>query len=581
MDNKFLFLSDLNEQQREVCISDKSTILTACPGSGKTRTLIYRLAYLEVCFPNSNRLNLAITYTNRAAEEIKDRLAQLGIDSKTTWAGTIHQFCLQFILRPYGLYSERLKNGYHIIDEFIQQSYLSEICSKLGIEVGFNCPPPLSNPTVKRAYDRLLVQHREIDFDMILILSKSLLQENQFISSNISGILRSIHIDEYQDTNEFQYDIISLISNTKSEMPVFFIGDKNQAIYGGIGGIAKDAPELNRMFHRTFDEKILNGCYRSSQRIIDYYSNFQVTHTEIRSLSMQKESIGIISHNRRCDKSALASEIAKIISKQLQEGIPASEICVVAPQWWMLFAISKDLREKLPLVNFDAPDITPIKYDPLNVFYLIARIVFTEAGKNSARRKHLASDILTLLSDEFQIKILDTIDGRDVLKCLNSTLRIADDGIKTLKNSCQLLMDYLHVDFQNDALLGKAYEDFFAKVDDRIKRYKLSSDTPSFERCFKEKTGVVINTCTGVKGEEYTTVIAFGLLNGYLPHWDIIINQSQSVRRCESLKLLYVIGSRAKEKLFLISEQGHCTNSGNPYTPINEIINICFVYNAD
>jgi DNA helicase-2/ATP-dependent DNA helicase PcrA len=256
------------------------------------------------------------------------------------------------------------------------------------------------------------------------------------------------------------------------------------------------------------------------------------------------------------------------------------EICQVSLLVFSIFSISSDLRDKLPNVGFDAPDITPIKYDPLNVFYSIARLVFSEEGKNSARRKHIASGILTILSDEYQIDIPNNVDGRDVLKCLNSAPRIAFDGIQTLKDACFILMRYLHIDFRSESSLKKAYDDFFAKTADRIQRYKLSIDIQTFERCFKEKTGVVINTCTGVKGEEYTTVIAFGLLNGYLPHWDIIINCDPHFRKCEASKLLYVVCSRAKQNLFLFSEQGHCTNSGNPYTPTDEILALNFIYDS-
>ena len=70
------------------------------------------------------------------------------------------------------------------------------------------------------------------------------------------------------------------------------------------------------------------------------------------------------------------------------------------------------------------------------------------------------------------------------------------------------------------------------------------------------KNGVVISTLHGVKGEEYTTVIAFGLLNGYLPHWDYIMNSTKIDRRNETCKLLYVLCSRAKRTLYLFSERG-------------------------
>ena len=86
----------------------------------------------------------------------------------------------------------------------------------------------------------------------------------------------------------------------------------------------------------------------------------------------------------------------------------------------------------------------------------------------------------------------------------------------------------------------------------------------------REKDGVVISTLHGTKGEEYHTVIAFGLLKGYLPHWDIVLNYA-GIAHTETLKLLYVICSRAKENLYLFSECGHYTQKGAPYAPTQEL----------
>ena len=80
-------------------------------------------------------------------------------------------------------------------------------------------------------------------------------------------------------------------------------------------------------------------------------------------------------------------------------------------------------------------------------------------------------------------------------------------------------------------------KNFILKVKDRVKNNHLSTDIDTFKQCFKEKEGVVINTFHGVKGEEYTTVIAFGILNGYIPHWDTIINKPH-YRESETKKVI-------------------------------------------
>ena len=72
---------------------------------------------------------------------------------------------------------------------------------------------------------------------------------------------------------------------------------------------------------------------------------------------------------------ALYEEIAKIVNDEISNGVPEKEICILAPQWWLLFPLTKKMKELLPDVKFDAPDITPIKYDPMNVFYLLSRFI--------------------------------------------------------------------------------------------------------------------------------------------------------------------------------------------------------------
>lgn len=579
MDNEHLwFLNDLNPKQREVCISDKNLILTACPGSGKTRTLTYRLAFLSTIHSESSKLNIAITYTNRAAEEIKNRLSNFNIDLRNVWAGTIHQFCLEFVIRPYSMYSRRISRGYRIIDEFVQKRYANEICNQLQIRPGFN-EDPFSYPEVVKEYNRRLEENKEIDFNMILQLSYDLLSQNNFIRRNLSSMLRSVHVDEYQDTNELQYHILGSIFRENNTIRVFFIGDINQAIYGGIGGMAKNKEELDSLFGTKFDVDQLSGCYRSTQRIINFYSKFQIDYSTISSESELRDKMGVITYDKFTNKDDLSNKIAAIIHEQLELGVPENEICVVAPQWWLLYPISKLLRDLLPDVSFDAPDVTPIKYDPMNVFYLISRIKYSEPGRNSNLRKRIANDIISMLLNEYKLSLPDYVDCYFVLKCINGA-RICESGIQTFINTVESLFSFCKIDIEQEKYLKKAYTDFLNKVNQRIDEFKLSDDMETFGKCFREKKGVVINSYHGVKGEEYTTVIAFGLLNGYIPYWDLVYGDNNK-RITETSKLLYVVCSRAKQNLYLISEQGRTTKKGAPLTPTGELASWCSEFELD
>ncbi|WP_415820514.1 UvrD-helicase domain-containing protein, partial [Listeria booriae] len=135
MDDAIEFLHDLNKEQKKIVRSLDNLYITACPGSGKTRVLTRKIAYQSVVNKNSTKKIVAITYTNRAAEEIKDRLDFLGIDSPSVWVGTIHQFCLEFVIYPFGMNLTRLSRGFNIVDSYTQNEYVEEILSQLNIEI--------------------------------------------------------------------------------------------------------------------------------------------------------------------------------------------------------------------------------------------------------------------------------------------------------------------------------------------------------------------------------------------------------------------------------------------------------------
>lgn len=107
---------DLNAEQAEAVRFPGSLFLVACPGSGKTRTLTYKLAHELSQLSTAREFVAAITYTHRAADEIRERIEDLGVDTAQLWIGTIHSFCLEWILKPYGIYEAELAQGFRVID---------------------------------------------------------------------------------------------------------------------------------------------------------------------------------------------------------------------------------------------------------------------------------------------------------------------------------------------------------------------------------------------------------------------------------------------------------------------------------
>lgn len=138
----------------------------------------------------------------------------------------------------------------------------------------------------------------------------------------------------------------------------------------------------------------------------------------------------------------LASEIAALIKEELENGTKAEEICVIAPQWGMLFDLSRKLRIILPDIPFDAPDISPIKYDPMNPLFLIAKLLFLPSGKNVTLRKRIATEFISIVRDDFRIMVPDNIQNYDVLSAVNCCRGTDTDGITCLGSAIEKVLQF-------------------------------------------------------------------------------------------------------------------------------------------
>ena len=531
MSPDFTFLDNLNVQQREACLCKNNVLLTACPGSGKTKTLTYRLAYLKNMYPESRLLNIAITYTNKAAEEISDRLDLLLDDTDAIWVGTIHQFCLNFVLYPYAQYSQRLSKGFRVINEW-EQREMKEL--------------------YKERYPAFLQSCKLIDFDDILSETLDILEHHPFISKNLSRIIRSISVDEYQDTQEIQYRILALIYNQRPLIQLFFVGDPNQAIYGSLGGIAKTVSELNNLYCTKFDTLTLPGCYRSTQKIIDFYRQFELNKIEIKSYI--EDTDGAICFSKFVPYQHLPRVIAEIIKTEIQNGSASEEICLVAPQWRCLYPVVNSLRSLLPQLSFSSPQITAFKYDQNNLFYFFARILFTEKGRNVKRRLRWAKRISEILNEKYSIDITGNYSNLEILNLINRT-PYQIQATTFFKKAFELFLEYLTLDTSTQKIILSDFHSYYKEITKRVSEYKFRDTTENFFQFFKPSQGILVDTIHGVKGKEFKTVIAFSLHEGKIPHKQSIKCNPVNARN-DAKKLLYVLCSRAERNLFLFSECG-------------------------
>ncbi|MDE6141277.1 MAG: UvrD-helicase domain-containing protein, partial [Bacilli bacterium] len=290
MHNRYL-LQKLSQNQLDAIEESGNLLLVAIPGSGKTRTLTNKVLYEYDT--NASRLIVAITYTNRAVEEMRERIFnQLGFIPSNIWIGTIHKFCLDFIIRKYSRFSVTLSKPFTIIGEKDSKDLKKRLLDKYGLRSDnyidytldvFGNVKEKYIPAYVREYYKELLDMRMIDFNYILYEAYKILNAQELVAKQLSSLISVLCIDEYQDTQELQYQILSLIYKKRKEIKLFIVGDPNQAIYTNMGGVVKSKEELEEMFETGFSQKQLDCCYRSHQKVIDFYRNFALQDFEMNS----------------------------------------------------------------------------------------------------------------------------------------------------------------------------------------------------------------------------------------------------------------------------------------------------------
>jgi len=593
--------NDINKEQEAAIMASGNVLLVACPGSGKTRTLTYKLAYELSVLKSTKTFVIAITYTHRAADEIKERVEQLGVDTSQLWIGTIHAFCLEWILKPYFIYLEDLKYGFRVINAHETEILLTALCAPYRSKrityydcaylittdgVSLSCPVNAKHADIReilKAYWKILDENRQVDFQLILYYSHNLLVEKPFIGQVLSKLFAYILLDEYQDTSEIQYLILSkIIGGSSNVLRTFIVGDPNQSIYTNLGGYPIKKADLEKLTGCKFTEMGLSRNYRSSDMVIGYFEHFKTFANDIDGFGKNKAYPSIISYNHQVIRANLENEIVRLILYNIQDkGISPNEICIVAPQWVHLANLTRSLMVKLPDYSFDGPGMAPFARDIDNFFYKLCRIILTEPSPAMyASRLRWSAEILKEL-DYLNIDIT-AVNRKQLLKYCNSIHLAEKDGITYLKEFIASLLGLLKIKIDLYPSLREHYDSFFKSSEERIAKlvkegYHYISTIENFRKVFKQREGITISTIHGVKGAEFDAVIAFALLEDYVPHF------SDPNKADAAKKLLYVICSRSRKNLHLISEKGRLKNFGNPppeYVPTFQLAAYQYPYHV-
>ena len=286
-------LERLNEMQKNAVVSDSKNILvTAGAGSGKTRVLTERIINLINCRYVHPSQILAITFTNKASNVMKERLSEKGLSTINMWISTFHSMCVRILRENAGKLNGYDRN-FTIFDESDKNKVLSDILKqeKLeGDEFKKKLSYHISNFKNKyqtlqeyervnafehdideivrliKIYEEKLKENNAFDFDDLLFKTYKLLYENSDVRNYYSEKFKHILVDEFQDTNEIQYDLIKLLAG--KDTSVFVVGDEDQCIYSWRGANYKNISNFTKDFDNVEIIK-LEQNYRSTKRIIE------------------------------------------------------------------------------------------------------------------------------------------------------------------------------------------------------------------------------------------------------------------------------------------------------------------------
>ena len=301
-------LDPLNPEQREAVIHGAGPLLIlAGAGSGKTRVLTHRIAYLVRDLQVPPRAILAVTFTNKAAREMRGRLERLlpaaALGELTV--GTFHAFCAR-LLRHHGR-SVGLDPGFAIYDEADQRALLRQAMEEAGL--GERLVPPgaiaaaisnakneLRGPAdliaaargqlervttlVWPRYERLLRENNAVDFDDLLLLAVRLFETDDHALERWQDRFDHVLVDEYQDTNRAQYALLRYLAGSKQNLAV--VGDDDQSVFSWRGADVRNILDFERDFPKAKVVK-LEKNYRSTQRILD------AAHSVVRNNAARKE----------------------------------------------------------------------------------------------------------------------------------------------------------------------------------------------------------------------------------------------------------------------------------------------------
>ena len=613
-------LKELNDKQKEaVLYNDGPLLIIAGAGAGKTKTLTAKIAYLIDELGVSPYSILAITFTNKAAKEMKDRVyAQVGDCAKKMTVSTFHSFGLRLLRDNSDVLG--YDRNFVIMDSDDSLTVVKKIIKDMGYDPKVynpkairnkisSCKNEMTSPSmyekyavseyekvvceIYRKYEDKLMKNNSVDFDDLLLLPIKLFKTHPEILERYQDYYQYILVDEYQDTNEAQYILTKMLSE-KNRM-LTCVGDDSQSIYSFRGANYKNILNFEKDYK---DAKIilLEQNYRSTTTILDaandvIKNNKQRKDKKLWTARGEGEKIKYYrSYNERDE----AQYVVRKIKELLNRGTEYKDIAVL----YRTNAQSRVVEEEMLKEN--------LPYRVVGSFYFYSRkeikdlIAYIRLLHNSKDNVSLLRVInvpkrgiglktienLTKKADQENISIYEAIDsGKELafkemiekLKELSNELTLTElidkvldsTGIKEELESEKTLEAEVRLEnLEEFKSITKSFEERegLISLEDFLLEISLISDVEEYK---DDPNRINLMTIHSVKGLEFDHVFVIGMEEGLFPHINSLMENSDLE---EERRLMYVAITRAKDDLHLVNARRRTLFGNEQINPVSRFI---------
>ena len=613
-------LETLNDEQKEaVTYLNGPLLVLAGAGSGKTKVLTSRIAYLIEKGVNPYNI-LAITFTNKAAAEMKERVIKLiGGEASSMQISTFHSFGLKIIRENHD--KLKLDNNFAIFDTEDSLTAIKRVLKRMNIDTN-KYPPKLfknkisslkndlisPNDYSKKAYDDLekmvvdvykeyeleLQNDNGVDFDDLLILPIKLFKENKDVLTKYQERFKYILIDEYQDTNEAQYILTKMLASRYQNLCV--VGDSDQAIYGFRGANYKNILNFEKDY-KLCKTIILKKNYRSTKNILEAANS--VIKNNINRHPKELESVNgdgeLITYYRALNGVDEINFVANTILELEKKGESLDDIVILyrTNAQSRLFE-DEFLRRNIPYrmigaINFYArreiKDLMAYLKLINNTRDAISLLRSINTPKRGIGNKTI-EDIINK-SNEENISLFDAIESGKALSFKNLILELQEESTHlSLTELIELVLDKSGLrdelvkensieaetrleNLEEFKSISKAFEDKYGLISlpDFLYEVSLISDNTEVT---DSSNRVTLMTVHSVKGLEFKYCFITGLEEGLFPHMNSMTSNDDIE---EERRLCYVAITRAKEKLYITNARTRVLYGNNQINPVSRFIN--------